>query len=275
MCLCVVYHVPNTVIGKGAFMKVVAHRGACTEALENTWEAFRKAVELGADRIELDVHLTADNHIAVLHDEDLQRTAGVAKKLKQLTRKDIESTIRLSNGESVPFLDEVSEELLDKIELNVEIKAQGSPIVEAVGKLYQGHRHAEKVIISSFSRETCAESAAKFPKVRVALLWDKYLWLPGAFQLGPVRFMKKHGIRIYHPEAKLLTPAMVKIASAEGIDIVPYVGLRDEENREQLWSYLMTVGAQGLCTNYPRAMKLWLKEALDDETRFGKPNLGH
>ncbi|MES2744724.1 MAG: glycerophosphodiester phosphodiesterase family protein [Bdellovibrionota bacterium] len=256
-------------------MKVVAHRGACTEALENTWEAFRKAVELGADRIELDVHLTADNHIVILHDEDFRRTAGLDKTLRQLTRKEIESTIKLSNGEGVPFLDEVSEDLLDKIELNVEIKALGPAIVDAVGKLYEGHRFADKVIISSFNRDTCAWSATKFPKVKVALLWDKYLWLPGSFQLGPVRFMKKHGIRIYHPEAKLLTPSMMKTARAEGIDVVPYVGLRDETNREQLWSYLMTVGVQGLCTNYPRAMKLWLQEARDDETRYANQSLGN
>ncbi len=249
-------------------MKVVAHRGACTEALENSWSAFRTAVELGADRIELDVHLTRDNEIAILHDEDLKRTAGIAKSLNQLTRKEIKETIRLSNGEDIPFLDEVTEELLDKIELNVEIKSVGRDIVEAVGKLYKKHPLSEKIIISSFDLNTCRDSATLFPELKTALLWDKYLWLPGSFQFGPIRFMKKHGIRIFHPEAKLLTPGMMATAKREGISVVPYVGLRDENNREQLWSYLMAVGVDGLCTNYPRAMKLWLDEAKDDETRF-------
>lgn len=257
-------------------MKVVAHRGACTEALENSWSAFRTAVELGADRIELDVHLTADNHIVILHDEDLRRTAGINKALSQLTRKEIQETIKLSNGEAIPFLDEVTEELLEKIEINVEIKSEGEAIVDAVGRLYSGHPLGDKIIVSSFNKTTCATSAARFPQLKVALLWDKYLWMPGSFQLGPIRFMKKHGIKIYHPEAKLLTPAMMNFAKAEGIDVVPYVGLRDEANREQLWSYLMAVGVQGLCTNYPRAMKLWLEEARDDETRFSKkPLLGN
>lgn len=255
-------------------MKVVAHRGACTEALENSWSAFRTAVEIGADRIELDVHLTADNQIAILHDEDLRRTAGLDKTLRQLTRKEIQDTITLSNGERVPFLDEVTDELLGKIELNVEIKSEGLEIVKAVGKLYEGHPLADKVVISSFNKNTCAASATLFPKVKVALLWDKYLWVPGSFQLGPVRFMKKYGIRTYHPEAKLLTPGMMRIAKAEGIDVVTYVGLRDETlNREQLWAYLMTVGVQGHCTNFPRAMKLWLEEAKDDETRFDSAKL--
>ena len=86
--------------------------------------------------------------------------------------------------------------------------------------------------------------------------------------MGPLRFMQKHGIRIYHPEAKLLTPDMMRITKKYGIQVVPWVGLRDEMNREQLWSYLMTVGADGLCTNYPRQMKLWLEEARDDELRY-------
>lgn len=257
-------------------MKVVAHRGACTEALENSWSAFRTAVEIGADRIELDVHLTADNQIAILHDHDLRRTAGIDRTLRQLTRKEIHENIKLSNGERVPFLDEVSEELLDKIELNVEIKSEGIEIVKAVGDLYAGHRFADKVIISSFNKNTCAASSTLYPKVKVALLWDKYLWVPGHFQLGPVRWMKKYGIKIYHPEAKLLMPGMMKIAKDEGISVVPYVGLRDETaNREQLWAYLMTIGVQGHCTNFPRAMKLWLQEAKDDETRFDPKVLGN
>jgi len=249
-------------------MKVIAHRGACTEALENSWTAFRTAVELGADRIELDVHLTADNQIAILHDEDLKRTAGIAKTLRQLTREEIKKTVRLSNGEELPFLDEVCEELLSQIEINVEIKSTGLAIVEAVGRLLAKHRLSDRIVISSFDKNTCAASARLFPELKVALLWDKYLWMPGSFQMGPIAFMKKHGIRIYHPEAKLLTPQMMRIATERGIEVNPYVGLRDENNREQLWSYLMTVGVAGLCTNYPRQMKLWLQEAHDDESRF-------
>ncbi len=249
-------------------MKVVAHRGACTEELENSWAAFRKAVEIGADRIELDVHLTKDNQLAILHDANLKRTAGINKDLRDMTRKEIKEQVKLGNGEPMPFLDELVDELLPKIELNVEIKTEGVPVVEAVGKLLNDHPLAEKIIISSFNKATCADSARLFKNLKVALLWDKYLWVPGSFQWGPVRFMEQHGIRIYHPEAKLLMPAQMRVCKARGIQVVPWVGMRDEINREQLWSYLMTVGVDGFCTNYPRQLKLWLEEARDDESRF-------
>ena len=88
-------------------MKIVAHRGVCTEALENSWDAFHKAVEVGADRIELDVHLSADGHLVIVHDEDLERIAGMKVFVADLTRKELLDTVKLSNGEKLPFLDEV------------------------------------------------------------------------------------------------------------------------------------------------------------------------
>ncbi|MBC7660287.1 MAG: hypothetical protein H7249_11325 [Chitinophagaceae bacterium] len=249
-------------------MKVIAHRGVCTEALENSWSAFRMAADIGADRIELDVHLTSDNQLAILHDDNLKRVAGIDKTLGQLSRSEIQKTVRLSNGEALPFLDEVVDKLLPRIEINVEIKTKGVAIVEVVGNLLKDHPLANRIIISSFDRKTCADSARLFPNLKVALLSDKYYWMPGTFAAGPVRFMEKNGIKIFHPEAKLLTPDMMRIAKSRGIDVIPWVSLKDEMNREQLWSYLITVGVQGLCTNYPRQMKLWLKEARDDEERI-------
>ena len=249
-------------------MKVIAHRGACTEALENTWEAFRKAVDAGADRIELDVHLTRDKHLAIVHDESLQRTAGVNKLIASMTRSEIEQSVKLTNGEALPFLDEVFAELLPQIEFNVEVKSPGHATVQAVAELIAKQNFAQKVIVSSFMEQTVAHFSRDFPEVRNAFLWDKSLWWPLAFQLGPKNFMLKNAVRIFHPDARLVTPSMVRQIKLEGWEIYPYIGLSREINREQLWSYLMTVGVDGLCTNYPREMQLWLQEAMDDSNRY-------
>lgn len=251
-------------------MKVIAHRGVCTEELENSWAAFHKSVEIGAERIELDVHLTADGHLVIIHDDDLQRTAGIKRSVNSMTRAEIENSAVLNNGEKLPFLDEVFAKILPSVEINVEIKSEGRKTVEKVGQLIRGLPSADRIIVSSFSEATCAWMAQDFPGVQVALLWDRSLWWPGAFRMGPEAFMKRHGIRIFHPEAKLVTPPMVKRCKELGWQVFPYVGLRDETEKERLWSYLMTVGVDGLCTNYPRQMNLWLKEAKDDEDRFRK-----
>ena len=66
---------------------VVAHRGASRSAPENTMEAFRLAVEMGADAIELDVHLTADGELALMHDETMDRTTDRAARSPTVTLK--------------------------------------------------------------------------------------------------------------------------------------------------------------------------------------------
>ncbi|HYX32563.1 MAG TPA: glycerophosphodiester phosphodiesterase [Oligoflexus sp.] len=249
-------------------MKVIAHRGACTEALENSWDAFRKAVEAQAFRIELDVHLTRDGQLAVVHDESLERTAGVKKLIADMTRSEVERTVKLTNGEPLPFLDDVLTELLPQIEFNVEVKSPGHATVEALAALIHKQSQAQRIIVSAFMEPTVSAFSREYPELRNAYLWDKSLWWPLAFQLGPKSFMTKNAVRIFHPDAALVTPSMVRQIKLEGWEIYPYISLRRETNREQLWSYLMTVGVDGLCTNYPREMQLWLQEALDDSNRF-------
>jgi glycerophosphoryl diester phosphodiesterase len=68
---------------------VVAHRGASAHAPENTLEAFRQAVEMGADAIELDVHLTKDGQLVVIHDETLERTTDTQGRVSELTMRQI------------------------------------------------------------------------------------------------------------------------------------------------------------------------------------------
>ena len=59
-----------------------------------------------AYRIELDVHLTRDGHLVIVHDENLERTTGVRALVADMTRSEIERSVKLTNGEPLPFLDE-------------------------------------------------------------------------------------------------------------------------------------------------------------------------
>src|SRR5688572_26145240 len=102
-------------------MLIIGHRGSPHEALENSWAAFERAVEVGCERIELDVQRTKDGHLAVVHDESLRRTAGIDREIIELDRAEI-AKLKLNNGEPIPFIDEVIERLLPRIELNIEIK---------------------------------------------------------------------------------------------------------------------------------------------------------
>ena len=127
---------------------VVAHRGSSAEAPENTMEAFRLGVEAGADAIELDVHLTADGQLAVIHDETLERTTDRTGRVADLTLDEIRqadagATFSRSGdsgypfagrGLVVPILPEVLAWLPEGVGLVIEIKARAAAdaVVEAV-----------------------------------------------------------------------------------------------------------------------------------------------
>jgi glycerophosphoryl diester phosphodiesterase len=89
---------------------IVAHRGAAAQAPENTMEAFRLGVEAGADAIELDVHLTADGQLAVIHDETLERTTDRTGRVADLTMEQIReadagATFSRAGDSGFPFAD--------------------------------------------------------------------------------------------------------------------------------------------------------------------------
>jgi glycerophosphoryl diester phosphodiesterase len=126
---------------------VVAHRGASTRAPENTMESFRLGVEAGADAIELDVHLTADGQLAVIHDATLERTTDRTGSVADRTMDEIREADAgaefpgpdgdfpfRGRGLKVPTLPEVLTWLPADVGLVVEIKARAAAdaVVEAV-----------------------------------------------------------------------------------------------------------------------------------------------
>lgn len=137
---------------------VIAHRGATLEAPENTLAAFRRAIALGADLIELDVHQTADGHLVVIHDETVDRTTNGSGLVRDMTLREVCSLDAGSwlgagfSGERVPMLSEVLELTGGKIGLAIEIKAGSSryPNIEAsiVQRLQRAERLDDIIIIS-------------------------------------------------------------------------------------------------------------------------------
>jgi glycerophosphoryl diester phosphodiesterase len=141
---------------------VVAHRGASAQAPENTLEAFRLGVEAGADAIELDVHLTADGQLAVIHDETLDRTTDRSGAVAGMTMDDIRTAdagARFSRADDagfpfagrglrIPTLAEVLDWLPEGIGLVVEIKARSA--ADAVVEALRGQPTREVFAVISF-----------------------------------------------------------------------------------------------------------------------------
>ena len=109
-------------------MLVIAHRGASGHAPENTMASFRRALEMGAKAIELDVHQTLDHHLVVAHDDDLKRCGRDKRRLKALHWEEAADVDvgtwfdKCFAAERLPRLEDVYDLLPSSVELHVEIK---------------------------------------------------------------------------------------------------------------------------------------------------------
>ena len=163
--------------------KIIAHRGASAHAPENTIAAFQLALEQGADGIELDVMLSKDGHLVVIHDDTVDRTTGGKGYVRDMNLEELKS-LDAGEGQSIPTLDEVFEEFGGRLIINVELKNytsvfDGLPIETA--KLVKKHQLGESVIVSSFNPFNLPRFHARMPEVDLGLLTQpntakKWVW---------------------------------------------------------------------------------------------------
>jgi len=243
---------------------IVAHRGAASDAPENTMAAFQLAVEMGADAIELDVHLTADGKLAVIHDETLDRTtnlsgAVVSKTLAQIRRGDAGYRYEAGDGSfpfrgkklRVPTLTEVLDWLPDGVGLAVEIKARAAagPTVEALRS--SRVRAAGAVSVISFDEAAIDEAHRLDPELPTG-----YLLVPFQSSEPALTFAVEHGHAAILPwEADLgLDPApLLALARAYGRRVGCYV-VNDPERMKQL----AALGLWGFVTDLPGVARVAL-----------------
>jgi glycerophosphoryl diester phosphodiesterase len=145
---------------------VFAHRGAAAERPENTLPSFRRALELGADALETDLHLTAEGEIVAAHDTDGTRMTGVARTLRSATLSEIHSWDAgygfvdaqgrrpfQGQGYRIPSLHELLTEL-PAVRLNADLKTEEPALVERFIAIVREHAAEERVIAASFFRST-------------------------------------------------------------------------------------------------------------------------
>jgi glycerophosphoryl diester phosphodiesterase len=236
---------------------VVAHRGAASLAPENTMQAYRLGVEAGADAIELDVHLTADNQLVVIHDETLDRTTDRSGAVASLTMADIgaadagfrfeavDGTLPFrGKGLRVPTLPEVLDWLPEGIGLVVEVKAREAtgPAVEAL--LGSRVRAAGAASLISFDEQAIDRAHELDPGLPTG-----YLLVPSQSIERALTFAVEHGHAAVHPwEGDLgMDPApILSLARAYGRLVGCYV-VNDPERMRQLAAH----GLWGFVTDLP------------------------
>ncbi len=125
---------------------VIGHRG-CAYEPENTIRAIKKAIDIGVDIVEVDVHLSKDNELVVIHDERLDRTTNGKGLVKDFTLEELRQ-FDAGKGERLPTLQDVIDTCRGKVQLLIELKALGSEI--KVLKKLEENRFRDEVYIISF-----------------------------------------------------------------------------------------------------------------------------
>jgi glycerophosphoryl diester phosphodiesterase len=236
---------------------VVAHRGASRQAPENTMEAFRLGVEAGADAIELDVHLSQDGQLAVIHDDTVDRTTDGAGSVSSFSMKALQgfdAGARFTDGGGgrpfegkgvrIPTLPEVLDWLPEGVGLVVEIKARAA--VPAVVELLRGRpvRTSGRASIISFDEVAIDEARALDPELPTG-----YLLVPSQPLEPALRWAVERGHPAVHPwEGDLgLDPApALAQALAYGRQLGCYV-----VNDPDRMKHLAVFGLWGFVTDVP------------------------
>src|SRR5829696_2355157 len=254
----------------------VAHRGASTLAPENTIEAFRLAVEAGAGGFELDVHMTRDGHIVVIHDVTVDRTTNGSGAVSEMTLDELRAFDAGHNfspdggptrpyrgkGVRVPTLGEVLDEF-PGVDVNIEIKAPTPGIEETVLRVLREANASGRALVVS----TPHAIVKRFRKTSGGLIssgasrWEiKVFYTLSRLHLERLLRPVYDALQVplLHRGILVVTPRFVRAAHARGVRVDVWTINRSDEMRR-----LLDLGVDVIMTDRPGTLTEVLKERED------------
>ena len=235
----------------------VAHRGASGTYPENTLLAFQKALDIGVDEIELDLYMTKDDHLIIMHDSTVDRTTDGTGSISDLTLAEIKALDagiafgEQFRGERVPTWEEALELVQGKVGLNVHLKEGGNPDGHYERKVAKALSHFQMVEDSIM---TCSDaSVGIFAEIdsRIECRIFRANRTPEEY----IRKSVEMGLRTMQPGRDITTRDFVQKAhEARRIVHVFYA-----DTPEDMQAYI-EIGVDGILTNYPERLKAVLTE---------------
>ena len=150
-------------------MILTGHRGAAELEPENTRLSIQKAIDLGVDQVEIDVHLTRDQHLVVIHDATVDRTTNGQGAVADFTLEEVKR-LDAGKGERIPTLQEVIDLVRGKVVLQIELK--GPDTAEPVVRTVEQNNIENEVLLTSFVHERLREARQLNPSLALGALWS-------------------------------------------------------------------------------------------------------
>ena len=238
-----------------------AHRGFSGEYPENTLLAFEKALEVGCEGIEFDVHFSKDGELVIIHDEAVDRTSDHKGLVRDYTYEELcqmNFAYPAKYGDKygfqrIPTLREYLELVRDQnILTNIELKTGIYPypgIEKAVYDMLKAFHLEDRVIISSFNHHSVMRMKALDPEIPCGFLSETWILEPG-------QYVSSHHVEAYHPGFYMLNDEEATDLKAHGCQINTWTvnEVADIQN-------MIRLDVDGIISNYPDRVKEQLKLA--------------
>ena len=258
--------VPDHPYFNPAGFMVIAHRGGRSLGPENTLYTYQRAVNLGVDVLEFDVHLTRDSHLAVIHDKTVDRTtngSGAVEGYNLADLQKLDAAYRWSDdrgdafplrgkGIKIPSLAEVFQ-IFPRMRMNIEIKNPQPAAITSLCRTIQDHNMSRKVMIASFSAGALKKFRTTCPAVATSAGASEAIWF--------YALQKVHLESVYSPSAqalqvpenygdlKLTNKRFVAAAHARSMRVQVWT-VNDVDSMKRL----LKLGVDGIMTDYPQRL---------------------
>ncbi|MFI0491551.1 glycerophosphodiester phosphodiesterase [Flavobacterium sp.] len=219
----------------------IGHRGASGYEPENTLISFEKAIDLNADGIELDVHLTSDGHLVVIHDETIDRTTNGKGQVHTMTLQELKS-FNAGKNQEIPTLIEVFDLVNRRCLINIELKGIGTakPVNDLINHYILDKKwEINDFLISSFDWDMLQEMALLNPKIRLGVLTEESIE-------DALAFAKKIKAFSIHPDYQLLSKENVDLMHENDFGVFPWT-VNSKESIQKVKSF----DVNGIISNFP------------------------
>jgi len=222
-------------------MLIIGHRGASGTAPENTPASFEKAIRLGVEMIELDVHRCASGELVVIHDEKINRTTSGKGFVSDKTLHELQQA-DAGEGERIPALYEVLNLVNRRTKINIELKGSGvaAPTADLLHYYKENHGwQTEDFYISSFDYQQLMQFRELDRFTKIGILYTRY---PHGF-VALAKTLKATSVNI---PMRMANPELIDEIHSHGLEVWVYT-----VNSSRFLKRLQELNVEAIFTNYP------------------------
>ncbi|HSH18113.1 MAG TPA: glycerophosphodiester phosphodiesterase family protein [Candidatus Saccharimonadales bacterium] len=232
-------------------MQIIAHRGASGYEPENTLASFKKALTMGVDMIELDVHVLQTGELVVIHDETVDRTTDGTGHVVNFSLEQLR-TLDAGDGQKIPLLSEVLDLVDKRVPINIELKGEHTAVpTAAMIQQYIDEKGWDEdlFVVSSFNHRELKKFIKSMPHIRTGALYDGE---PDRF----LSFARRPSTYSTNFDSVFVTNKDVYRAHTRGFRVYVYT-VNDPDEAERM----RKMHVDGIFTNYPDRMAAALSHA--------------